>query len=247
MLYLTPVKVWAYWLFGLAFMVAGALATLTIGRAVTLECTRTGGDAGQCRLGESRGYGWRRRTIQMQDLLGARTEVRWTGFVANMALVVRTRGAEFDVPLVKANGDQKRSLAAEVNRFVDDPSVARFEVHEDTRLIGWAFGLFVAWAGVVCLLAIERVRLVLDRDAGILRLRQRRWFGVRRSDIPLARVRGVEKEEFAYRRTRSWSVIFRLDGGAEMPVTRTPLFTDKSADQALELITGWLAGGGPAS
>jgi hypothetical protein len=84
----------------------------------------------------------------------------------------------------------------------------------------------------------------MDRDAGVARLRQQRWLGLRRSEVELARVKRMEKRAFVIRHIRSWSVILILDKGAELSLTATPLFTDRSADHVMRLISDWIAGRG---
>ena len=47
---LRPVSTWAYWAFGAAFVIAGAWAGTTLGRAMDLHCERTGAADGTCSL-----------------------------------------------------------------------------------------------------------------------------------------------------------------------------------------------------
>jgi len=152
-----------------------------------------------------------------------------------------TGSRDLAIPLVSADGATKDSLAKELTHFATDPLDLQFEVAEDRRVIGYGFGGVLLGAGLLCLLAIERVRLILDRDKGLLQLRRRRWMWTKGVRAKLIRVKKAKMIEHRVRRAASWSVVFYLEDGSELPVTRMPLFTFDSAEQTVQLVTRWLA------
>ena len=233
-----PVSVWTYRLVGLLFMACGVGAVLLLAGSVSFRCSRFDGS---CRFRQTTPLGRQDRVIQVADLRGGRVGTQTSGLIASMTLIVMSRGADLAIPLVSADGATKDSLAKELTRYSTDPLALEFEVFEDRRLIGYLFGGFLFGAGLICLLAIERVRLILDRDKGLLQLKRRRWMWTRGVRARLVRVKGVTSREHRFRRTASWSVTIHLEDGSELPLTRLPLFTAISAQQAKELITRWLA------
>lgn len=233
-----PVSVWTYRLFGLLFMAGGVAVAVLLAGAVSFRCSRFDGF---CRYALSTPFDHQDRLFLVSELRGGTVEVRTNGLIASMTLVAMSRGGDLDIPLVAADGATKDSLARELTRYSTDPLTLEFEVHENRQLLGYEFGAFLFVAGLVCLLAIERVRLVLDRDKGLLQLKRRRWMWTRGVRAKLIKVRGVTSREHRFRRTASWSVTIHLEDGSELPLTRLPLFTAISAQQAKELVTRWLA------
>lgn len=237
---LRPVSTWVYWLVGVGFIAAGAWAGLTLGRVTGLHCERAADQPGRCILSLSSGVTVSRRAVPAEEILGARTEVRRNLFSASTVVVVRLKDGDVDLPFAGADGVAKDSLVARIGSFVSDNTQTALDMHEDMRLVGWLLGLLVAAGGVICILAVERVRLVLDRDAGTVRLLRKRMMGIKRSEFELSRLSRVEKSEFTFRQTRSWAVTLILDQEDEVALTHTPLFTHASADQVASLITAWM-------
>ncbi len=237
---LRPVALPAYWLVGLAFIASGTWAALNLGRSISLHCARSGAHAGTCRYAGNHALRWVRSEVTLRDFRGARVDTHMNALSASMVLVAETREGDWPIALVGANGDEKRAIAAEINRFVSDSRVNRLAVDEDWRFEGWGFGLFVLAAGLACLLAIERVHVIFDRDEGTVRLSQRRLWRSTQSSVPLARVLRVEQHPFAIRHARSWSVVLELDRNGTLSLTGTPLFTDASAEEVIRLIRRWL-------
>ena len=95
-------------------------------------------------------------------------------------------------------------------------------------------------AGALCIGAIESCVLEMDRDRGAVRIDNLRHGRRLSRDVPLEPVRGVGTEEFRLRQARSWSVHLELEGAARVPLARTPLFTDGSAERTVGVIRSWL-------
>lgn len=234
-----PVSVWAYRISGLLFMAAGVGVALLLAGSVAFYCSRFDGF---CHYRQTSPLGARQdQVIAVRDLRGGRVGTQTSGLVASMTLYVMSRGPDLAIPLVSADGATKDSLARELTRFSADTTALEFTVEEDRRVIGYAFGGFLLAAGLVCLLAIERVRLILDRDKGLLQLKRRRFGWSRGVRTKLIKVKSVKMREYRLRTTVSYAVAIILDSGAEVPLTRLPLFTFQSAEQAQQLIKRWLA------
>jgi hypothetical protein len=91
-------------------------------------------------------------------------------------------------------------------------------------------------AGAVCLLAIERVHLVVDRNIQRVTIRSRAWWRSRRVSVPFDRIGGIGARPFAVGRQTSWNVVLELIGGGDVPLARTPLFTKESAERTAMLV-----------
>jgi len=233
-----PVSVWAYRIFGLVFMAGGVAVALLLAASVSFDCSRF---SGVCRYRQTTPLGRTDSLFPLGDLRGGRVGTQTSGLVASMTLYVLLRHSELAIPLVSADGATKDSLAIELTRYSTDQAMLEFEIVEDRRVIGYGFGGFLLGAGLLCLLAIERVRLTLDRDKGLLQLKRRRFMWTKGVRAKLIKVEGVQKHEHRFRRTSSWSVAFDMEDGTQLPLTRLPLFTFTSAEQAHQLIRRWLA------
>lgn len=237
---LKPVHLAAYWGFGLLFVAMGLGTAWLLGRAVSFGCERDAGVTGTCTYATTAALRTTRRTFPVSALHGADVRLSGGGLVRSKVLVLRTDGGDLPLPLSNANGAVKDSLAALIAAFVQGAAPA-VRVREDSRALGFLFGLFLVGAGVVCIGVIERFVLDMDRDTGRVRIRGLRHGRLRRVDIPLDLVRGVGKTAFTVRRARSWSVYLDLGDRAREPLTRAALCTDRSAEQTVDVIQSWLA------
>lgn len=236
---LRPVKLAAYYGFGVLFAVGGVFAAYLLGRATEFRCEREGALAGRC-VYRHAVLAWSRRAeMSLGSVRGARVDVTQN----TMTLVANTDSGDLRLDLIAADGRALDSLAAEINRFLNDEAVAAIAVREDYRLLGLAFGLFLVAAGAVCILAIERIVCVFDRERGKVSIRSRSLLGPRRVDLPLERVSGVTTESFVLRGAESWNVLLALDRGQMVPLAAMPLFTTRSADEVRQAITEFLRGG----
>jgi len=233
-----PVSVWAYRIFGLVFIAAGVTVALLLAASVSFDCSRF---SGSCRYRQITPLGRTDSLFPVEELRGGRVGTQTSGLVASMTLYVLTRHSELAIPLVTADGAAKDSLAGALTHYATDPTQLEVQIVEDRRVIGYVFGGFLVGAGLLCLLAIERVRLIFDRDKGLLQLKRRRWMWTRGVRAKLERVRDVKMREHRFRRTSGWSVTIILKDGSELPLTARPLFTAISAQHAKELIARWLA------
>lgn len=240
---LRPVKLAAYYGFGVLFAVLGVFAAYLLGRATEFRCEREGALAGRCVYRHAVLAWSRREEMSLGSVRGARVDVTQKLLYGTMTLVANTDSGDLRLDLVAADGREKDSLAAETNRFLNDEAVAAISIREDYRVLGLAFGLFLVAAGAVCILAIERIVCVFDRERGKVSIRSRSPLGPRRVDLPLERVREVTTESFVVRGAESWNVLLALDRGQSVSLATTPLFTTRSADEVCQAITEFLRGG----
>ncbi len=217
-------KGWAYWLFGLIFVVMGVGTVLLLGRATRFGCVH-----GQCELGKVLVLGWKVERFAATDLRGARIDTVVTAGAARMDLVLETTRGDRPLALPGADGAAKRRHVEDVTAFVAAPDAGRLAIADDGRWIGIPLGLIVLAGGVVILFAIETVLVVVDRAAGTLRILSRRLGSGRTVEVLLAEVEGIETPDWTVRGTQSFAVVLHLKGGREQPLTRTPLFTAASA------------------
>ncbi len=240
---LRPVKAWAYWLFGLLFVVLGVWVAFLLGRGIRLTCEA---DAkGGCELARVTVIGWRSESFPVAELTGARTQSVTAGGVARTDLVLESVSGDRAIPLVAADGAEKGRLAGQVQRFVADPAAGPLDIREDGRPFGIPLGLFVAAAGLAMILAMERVVLVADRSAGTLFIRSRRFFIRQSREVRLNEIEEVSTPTWRVRGAESSSVVLHLAGGREVSLTRTPLFTAGSAARVVEVLRRFLAPGQP--
>lgn len=230
---LRPVKLPAYWAFGVLFIAAGLLVTLTGARQTSLICTIEPSASAQCELRmrhllrELRAHG---------NLDEARTVDRVTwGFMATRDVLVSIGGREHALILVGANGDEKDELVAGLNALARGSGPA-VNYREDMRALFWAFGMLVIGAGTLILLSVEFISIIVDRDKRRLTILGRAWGRGRRDEIPLDRIAGIDATPFTVGRQTSWNVVLKLGGGRCIAVARTPLFTGASAAETIALL-----------
>jgi hypothetical protein len=144
------------------------------------------------------------------------------------------------IPLTAADGAEKERLAGRVRAFVADPGAAPLDIAEDTRPLGIPLGVFVAAAGAVMILAMERVTLVADRSAGVMLIKGRRLTGGTSAEVKLAEIEGISTPSWYVRGAESFSVVLHLAGRQEQPLTRTPLFTAESAQAVSDTLARFL-------
>jgi hypothetical protein len=203
-LHLRPLKAWAYWLFGLLFAAMGVGTVFLLGRATRFTCAE-----GQCELARVLVLGWKVERFPASDLRGARVDTVVTAGVAYMDLVLKTARGDRPLALPGADGAAKLQHLEDVAAFVAAPATSRLHIADDPRWIGIPLGLLVLAGGAFILFAIETVLVVVDREAGTLRILSRRMRRGRSVEVPLT-------------------------GGREQPLTRTPLFTAASAAEVTD-------------
>jgi hypothetical protein len=238
---LRPVKVWAYGLFGLVFLAAGAWVVALLGRGVRLSCPAD--PAGECSLARVTVAGWHGDAFPVTALRGARVDTVTSLLYARMDLVLVTASGDRAVPLVVADGDDKLRLADEIRRYVAAPASLPLEVREDARRFGLPLGVIVAVAGLLILLAPEMVHVVADRSAGALVVRRRRFGRIRTDEIRLDEIESVSTPAWRVRGAESCSVLLHLTGRRELSLTRTPLFTGESAAEVVAVLERWRVSG----
>lgn len=223
-LHLRPLKTWAYWLFGLTFVVMGVGTVLLLGRATRFACAD-----GQCELGRVLVLGWKIDRFPAADLRGARVDTVITAGVAHMDLVLETTRGDRPLALPGADGAAKLRHVEAVTAFVRAPAAGRLDIADDARWIGIPLGVLVLAGGAFILFAIETVLVVVDRAAGTLRILSRRVRGGGTLEVPLAEIEDIATPDWTVQGTQSFAVVLLLTGGREQPLTRTPLFTASSA------------------
>ena len=238
-LQLRPGSLPAFLTFGLLFIAASLWVMKSLGRSVFFSCGRQP-VGGVCVLDRRSLYGTDRERFPVASLLGSRLDTT-IGFNAGTSLVIRTDSGEVPLRLVHANADIKDSLVGVIDAFAADPQNPGFIIEEDTLRTGGWLGSLLLIAGLACLLSIERATCVLDRDKGLAVVRNIRWFGSRRIEVPLDRLRGVEQAAFVVYATRSWNLALMLDGGMQIRLTTMPMFNDANVEQASRAIRSWLA------
>jgi hypothetical protein len=236
--HLRPVKLTAYYGFGVLFVLLGMWTGWMLCRSLDFVCER--GPRGVCTRRQRVLLFQDSRAVAVTALRGARVVPVTSGISASMEIRAETAEGELPLPLVGAGGVEKDSIARAMNAFVRDTSIARLAVHEDKRAVGLLFALFLAGAGALCIVAVERVVCDFDRRTGTVRIRGIGITGVRRVDLPLERVAGVKSEVLATRRTRSWQVLLKVTGGVPVGLTRMAMFTDQSRDQVIGLVERFL-------
>ena len=234
-----PVLAPAYWGAGVLFAVLGFVVIWLLARSLSLDCDRP---RKTCEVTEWHVLRRVREDIPVRAVRGARV-VTWTrGVSAGMTLVVETDVGDRPLRLVKSNGIAKESMAWDIWHFATDTTVARLQIADDARPAGWLLGLVLIAGGVVCVLALERVNLSIDRAAGKVVIVRRRWFDSGVTTLALDEVKDAELKEFHVRQASSYAVVLRLAEGREEALTRLPLFTRSSANHAVGLIGSWLEG-----
>jgi len=235
---LRPVKVWAYWLFGLAFIAAGAWVLLLLGRGVHLSCPAD--PKGECELARVVVVGWKGESFPVAELAGARVDTVTAAGTARMDLVLQTTSGDRTLALVAADGAEKIGLAQTVRRYVADPASGPLDIREDSRRFGIPLALLVALGGVLILLAYETVVIAADRSTGILLIRSRRFRRSRSVELRLDEIEDISTPSWHVRGAESYSLVLHLKGRREQSLTRTPLFTVESAGQVRDAIMPFL-------
>jgi hypothetical protein len=238
---LRPAKVWAYWGLGLLCIALGVGSLLLLGRGVRLHCEPD--PAAACRLERVVLVGRRQATFPVAALTGARVETATAGIAAWMNLVLETDRGDHVIALTAADAAEKERLAGQVRAFVADPRAAPLDLAEDTRLLGIPFGLFLAAAGVVIILAMERVTLFADRSAGVMLIKGRRLTGSTLVEFKLTEIEGISTPSWYVRGAEGFGVVLHLTDRREQPLTRTPLFTAESAHKVSETLARFLGTG----
>lgn len=237
-LQLRPGSLPAYLTFGLLFVAAGLWVMKSLGRSVFFSCGRQP-QGGICVLDRRSLLRLNRDRFPVTSLFGSRIDTT-VGLNAGTTLMIRTDSGVVPLRLVHANADMKDSLVGVIDGFATDPQNPGFIIEEDTLRTGGVLGGLLLAAGIACLLSIERATCVLDRDKGLAIVRNIRWFGARRIEVPLDRLRGVEQAAFVVYATRSWNLALMLDGGMQIRLTTLPMFNDANVEQASRAIRSWL-------
>lgn len=133
-----------YLVMGVVLVALGLLVAVLLGRQHVMSCQ----SSGWCLVTSSHLFGESRA----EGLIGgARTEVHRSagGLIATTALVVTLSGEEVEINLIAADGNELDRLVAALNAITRGDVVSPQRFVEDTRLLGWGFGLFLAALGVL--------------------------------------------------------------------------------------------------
>ena len=206
-----------------AFVLIATFVLILLSHRVELRCERTGGGSGSCRSRDVHAF-WLSESerFELGGLHGAKI-VRGGKGTSKVALVGTYSTIDLTASSESGGEDEKNTFVGAVGGFLADPSANELHASYGSP---WASDLkalfFIVPLGVVVALFNRRVRVVVDRPAGQLRIERSRF--PRPPDeetYQLAAVRGAVVEEA---RTTKGGIEYRValvlhEGGVHVPLT----------------------------
>lgn len=229
---------------GLVFITAGCWAIWLMGATVDFSADRNGVDYTKWFMGV---LTTEQLTVSAADVT-AIDIVLDDGFIwRSYELAVHTADTVTVISLPSADGAEKRALAQQAWAAVTGAGEAATYSDESGLILALALGGVCIAGGVVCMGALQRVRVAADRAAGTITVTQKRALTPQRteSSIAITPMTKVTVKASTTRTPRHTVTSYRVllsAHGQLTSLTRGPTFTETSAEKTAQLLTAWLAG-----
>jgi hypothetical protein len=227
----------AYWLAGVTFIGCGILVAAIFGRSVLLTCNKNDAGIGKCQLQQSRMFESSTQEWALSDLKGAKFDPHSTDEFFGKPLILETQTREFRLTLIMADPDKKRSLAGQINQFLESNATNKFKVEENIKAISYSLGGLLCIAGIFNILLIllnGKIVLTLDRLGNRISVVNHRLFSNRiwsasLSDLLRLEAHGVGVAEMSD--PMSYKVHLVMQSGEHISLGLLPLFSKAKANE----------------
>jgi hypothetical protein len=223
------------WLFGM-------IGLVLFSQRVDLTGTRAP-DGGACEARTAHVVVWTSDPVRVDLADVVRAEVDHGDGTSRVVLVTK----QGRVPLTSVSesglGDEKAAMVAAVDAFLADPSRARLDVSYGSRFIAHR-SLFLALMASVALLSFQtrRVRVIVDRDVGAVRIVRPRFpVGTREEALGIDTISRAEVQEQSDSDGAAYRVTLILSDGSEVPLSTTYTSGREPKDKTAAAINAALA------
>ncbi|WP_019502502.1 hypothetical protein [Pseudanabaena sp. PCC 6802] len=236
----------AYWLAGITFIGSGILVAAIFGRSMSLTCTKNDAGVGKCQFQQHLIFGSSSKEWALSDLKGAKLDDSSTDEFFGNPLVLETQTGQFRLTLIMADAEKKRSLAAQIDRFLESNATNKLNIEENIQAISYSLGALLCVAGIfniVLILLNGRIVLTLNRAGNRISVVNHRLFGDRIWSAPLSDLLRLESHGVGVAEMSdptSYKVNLVMRSGEHISLGLLPLFSKAKASELSNYVYDFL-------
>jgi hypothetical protein len=236
----------AYWLAGITFIGCGILVAAIFGRSVSLTCNKNDAGVGKCQLQQNRVFESSTKEWALSDLKGAKFDPNSTDEFFGKPLILETQTGSFRITLIMADPDKKRSLAGQINQFLESNATNKLKIEENIQAISYSLGGLLCIAGIFNILLIllnGKIVLTLNKPGNRISVVNHRFFNERvwsasLSDLLRLETHGVGVAEMSD--PTSYKVHLVMQSGEHISLGLLPLFSKAKANELSNYVYDFL-------